>query len=136
MPEVDVVDSTWIGVPPALVAPLVAEPANWARWWPRLEVQPVELRGEKGARWRVRSAAGVRPAVAGSMEIWLQPADGGTIGHFFLRVDGRPGPLGVRARARLAGSYRRRAKRLFWGIGELVDPARLNRVAGPAAGIP
>ena len=39
MPAIDVVDSTWICARPGVVAAIVAEPANWRRWWPELDLE-------------------------------------------------------------------------------------------------
>ena len=129
VPEVDVVDSTWVGASPAAIGRVLAEPANWVRWWPELTVQVSELRGPKGVRWHV--PAGRRGSVRGSMEIWLQPIDGGTVVHYFLRLDGTRGPIAPRAAQKVEHEYRTRAKRLVWAIGDRVDPGRLARVAGP-----
>ena len=129
VPQIDVVDSTWIGVPPAVLAPEIAAPANWARWWPRLDLAVQQARGVKGMRWRVRSGHGGR--LGGTMEIWLQPADDGTVGHFFLRLDSTGRVLRGRAGARLAHAYRARAKQLFWELAARHDPGRLQRVGAP-----
>ena len=62
MPEVDVVDATWFGVPPATLATAVADPDNWRHWWPELNLAVDQLRGPKGVRWFVRDGRdGTRP---------------------------------------------------------------------------
>jgi hypothetical protein len=134
MPEIDVVDSTWIDVLPASLATIVADPTNWRRWWPDLELQVDEWRGPKGVRWFVRS--GRNGTVNGSMEIWLQAVGDGTILHYFLRLDGAQRPLTRRERARLERSYRRGIKRVMWGVADRVDPGRLARVAGLRTSVP
>jgi hypothetical protein len=134
MPEVDVVDSTWIDVGPGSIAALIADSANWQRWWPDLDLLVDERRGRKGMRWFVRSARG--GALSGSMEVWLQPVDDGTVAHFFLRLDGTRRPLRPRERARVAHGYRVRTKQVFWGLADRLDPGRLARVAGPPDTIP
>jgi hypothetical protein len=134
MPEVDVVDATWIGARPAAVAPIVADPVNWRRWWPDLDLGVDEFRGVKGVRWIVRS--GRNGAVAGSMEVWLQGVDDGTVAHYFLRLDGTRGALGRRDRARIERDFRVRVKRIFWGLADRLDPGRLARLAGPPTRIP
>lgn len=134
MPEVDVVDATWIGVRPIALARVVADPANWARWWPELTLTVHQLRREKGVRWLVPT--GVAGAVSGSMEIWLQDVDDGTVVHYFLRLDGRKRPLGRRRRIRLEHDYRTRMKRVFWDLADRLDPGRLARLAGPPTRIP
>ena len=134
MPEVDVVDSTWIDVGPATLAAEIAEPASWPRWWPDLVLQVDEWRGSKGMRWFVRSAR--NGLATGSMEVWLQPVDDGTVAHYFLRLDGTGAPLGRRERERLVHEYRVRAKQVFWGLSDRLDPGRLARVGGPPDTIP
>jgi hypothetical protein len=134
MPEIDVVDSTWIDVLPASLAPIVADPANWRRWWPDLELQVDELRGAKGARWSVPS--GRNGTVTGSMEIWLQAVGDGTVVHFFLRLDGAHGRVSPRERDRIAHTYRVGVKRVLWGIADRLDPGRLARVASPRTSVP
>lgn len=124
MPEVDVVDSTWICAPPGVVATQVARPENWRRWWPRLELTVVEWRGDKGVRWEVH---GERGGTAGTMEIWLEPAFDGVVVHNFLRLDGVGRPLGRRRRERLIRAHRGRTKQAFWALGDQLDPARFAR---------
>lgn len=127
--EIEVVDSTWIGTPASRVAAAVAEPANWPRWWPELVVRVVEPRGEKGVRWAVGPSE--RGTVAGSMEVWLEPQLDGVLAHFLLRLDGTDShPLGRRRVRRLSEKYRVRAKDVFWGLGNQLDPGRLARISG------
>lgn len=128
------VDATWIDVPPGSVAAVLAEPANWRRWWPDLVLHVDAWRGRKGMRWFVRSSrAG---AFTGSMEVWLQDVDEGTVVHYFLRLDGTRRPLRPRQRARLARKYRVCTKRAFWALADRLDPGRVARIAGPPGTIP
>lgn len=133
MPDIDVVDSTWICAAPSVVAALVAEPANWRRWWPDLELAVDEWRGLKGVRWIVRR--GPTDREAGTMEVWLEPAQDGVVVHYFLRLDAVDGrPMGRRRRDRLIHRRRCHTKQLFWALGDQLDPGRLERVAArPAA---
>ena len=127
-------DDTWIGVRPVVLAPVVADPANWRAWWPELTVTVQERRGPKGMRWQVPTGRG--GTVTGSLEIWLEPADDGTVVHFFARFDGTCRPLRPRERARLQHEYRVRMKQALFQVTDRVDPGRLARVAGPPTGIP
>jgi hypothetical protein len=130
VPDIDVMDSTWICARPAAIAAIVGEPVNWPRWWPALELVVDERRGAKGMRWLVRS--GERGAVEGSMEIWLEQAFDGVVAHFFLRLDSSGGRrIPPRRARRLEHRYRTGAKALFWSIGDRLDPGRLARVATP-----
>lgn len=81
MPDLDLVDETFIAVPPKLVATVFAEPAAWRRFWPDLVLEVYADRGDEGMRWTVRGAA------VGTMEVWLEPMLDGTVLHYFLRVD-------------------------------------------------
>ncbi|MEO8888924.1 MAG: polyketide cyclase / dehydrase and lipid transport [Jatrophihabitantaceae bacterium] len=132
MSDIDVVDSTWIGTRPAVLAAIVADPANWRRWWPELRLSVDEWRGAKGVRWTVGPSE--RGRVAGSMEVWLEPQFDGVVAHFFLRLDGTGGrPLSRREVRRLTDRYRGRAKAVFWSLGDRLDPARMARVGGRRA---
>lgn len=125
MPDLDIIDSTWICAPVGVVAAQVAQPANWRRWWPTLELAVVEWRGDKGVRWEVRPGRG---ATGGTMEIWLEPAFDGVVVHHFLRLDAVAGrPLRRRPRERLIHAHRARTKRAFWALGDQLDPGRLAR---------
>jgi hypothetical protein len=80
-PAIDIADETYVGCPPDLIAPVVADPAAWAGWWPDLRLSVTRDRGVKGQQWAVRGA------LTGSMEIWLEPVGPGTVLHWFLRAD-------------------------------------------------
>lgn len=128
MPLVDVVDSTWFAARPATVAAIVAEPANWRRWWPGLTLAVAEWRGEKGVRWLVTAVAGRGAGLAGSAEVWLEPMFDGVVAHFFLRLDPPRGrSLSRRKAERIADGYRRRTKQAFWALADELDPARRVR---------
>ncbi|HEY2165969.1 MAG TPA: polyketide cyclase / dehydrase and lipid transport [Jatrophihabitantaceae bacterium] len=129
MPDIDVVDSTWIAARPAVVAAVVSEPANWRRWWPDLDLQVDEWRGEKGVRWTVRRTAAGH---VGSMEIWLEPAHDGVVAHYFLRLDAADGAhIGAARARRVADRQRRRVKQALWRVADELDPGRIARVAAP-----
>ena len=129
MPDIDVVDSTWICAPPATVAAIVAEPSNWRRWWPDLVLDVQEWRGEKGVRWIVTSAP---YRTAGTMEIWLEPSCEGVVLHYFLRLDAagrrRLSPRKVR---RVVDERRKGTKQLFWALSDQFEPTRTRRLNAP-----
>ena len=130
MPDIDIVDSTWICARPSVVAAVVAEPANWRRWWPDLDLSLDEWRGDKGVRWTVRRAP---ERGSGSMEVWLEPAFDGVVAHYFLRLDAAPGGrLTARRAERVADRYRRRMKQVFWALADELDPGRIARIATPS----
>jgi hypothetical protein len=128
MPSVDVVDETFVAVPPYVLAAEFATPAQWRRLWPDLDLEVVMDRGVAGFRWTVAGA------LVGSMEVWLEPVLDGTVLHYFLRAD-PPGPDGAPQPApphRGAAEARRR-QRAAKGIA-FACKDRLE--AGRAAGEP
>lgn len=91
----DIADESYIAVPRADLAPLVADAASWGRWWPDLVLEVSRDRGAEGHRWAVRGG------LTGSMEIWLEESGRGTIVHWFLRADStQPTPAGRARRDR------------------------------------
>lgn len=142
VPQIDVIDSTWIAAQPAAIAELVGDSANWRRWWPGLELVASERRGAKGMRWTVngiRGAGSVDLAgsadLAGTAEVWLQPMFDGVVAHFFLRLDAAPGcRLSARRARAVERFYRRAAKQAFWALGDAADPDRACRAAGRCPG--
>ncbi len=77
---VDVVDETFLVVPPKIVASAFADPMTWRRYWPDLTLSVYADRGDEGLRWTVRGA------LVGTMEVWLEPMLDGTLLHYFLRA--------------------------------------------------
>lgn len=106
VPAVDVIDETFLAVPPDVVAAAFADPHAWRRFWPDLDLEVYADRGVQGLRWTVRGA------LVGTMEVWLEPVLDGTLLHYFLRATPagstrmRPGELRREAdrRARAAKS--------------------------------
>lgn len=129
VPGIDVVDSTWFAAQPSAVAALVADPANWRRWWPGLDLAVDEWRNEKGVRWIVRSLDGHRGSgLVGTAEVWLEPMFEGVVAHVFLRLDSVPGRRLRRSEAaRVERRFRQRTKRVFWTLADQLDPGRLTR---------
>jgi hypothetical protein len=122
-PQIHLIDETWIDASPATVSAAVADPANWRRWWPTLDLTVTRNRQLKGVQWAARSAGG-RPAhqLAGTVEIWLEPHRDGVILHHYLRLD----PVdGHRLRSRTAAACIRRfgwqAKRVFWQLKDELE---------------
>ncbi|MCF7548322.1 MULTISPECIES: polyketide cyclase / dehydrase and lipid transport [Pseudonocardia] len=122
MPSVDVVDETFLAVPPARVAPIFADPAAWARFWPDLTCEVLADRGLEGMRWTVGGA------LTGSMEVWLEPMLDGTCVHYFLRADplGPDGPAPLRGRRAVAEVRRRQrhAKRIAFALKSHLERGR------------
>jgi hypothetical protein len=81
VPALDIVDETFLVVPPTTVAAAFADPLAWRRFWPDLDLSVYADRGDEGLRWTVAGA------LTGTMEVWLQPMLDGTVLHYFLRAD-------------------------------------------------
>lgn len=122
MATVDVVDETFLAVPPERLAPEFADPAAWRRLWPDLDLRVFADRAEKGVRWSV-----VGDAWRGSMEVWLEAVGDGTVLHWFLRVD-PVGPvdraLSPRAATREAVRRQRAAKALAFALKDRLEAGR------------
>ncbi|SDJ13628.1 hypothetical protein SAMN05444157_1921 [Frankineae bacterium MT45] len=124
MPEVDLVDATWIAAAPAAVAAVVADESNWSRWWPGMTLRIDRDRGVLGIQWFVTSCTDFcRNDMAGSMEIWLESAYEGVVLHYFLRLDPARGRLGRRAARRAQRGHALRAKRNFWAVKDQLEAA-------------
>jgi hypothetical protein len=117
--QLDLVDETFVVASPAKLARLVRNPARWRQWWPDLELDVFQDRGEQGMRWNVRGA------LTGSMEVWLEPHGDGVVVHYYLRCD-PPGGRVLRPRAAQRELRRRahRAKRVFWAVKDQVEAGR------------
>jgi hypothetical protein len=104
---VDIVDETFLVVPPKIVASAFADPAAWRRYWPDLTLSVYADRGDEGIRWTVRGA------LTGTMEVWLEPMLDGTLLHYFLRAE-LPGSraAGASARDARAADKERRTRQL------------------------
>ena len=123
MPSVDVVDETFLAVPPNVVAAAFAAPASWRGYWPDLELDVYADRGVEGLRWTVRGA------LVGTMEIWLEPVLDGTVVHYFLRAD----PQGPAPTARQA---RREVRRRQIAAKTVALELKMNLEDGRPAGCP
>jgi hypothetical protein len=123
VPSVDVVDETFLAVPPAVVAAEFAVPGRWPLLWPDLQLQVMADRGDEGMRWTVRGA------LVGSMEVWLEPVLDGTVLHYYLRADpqgpdGRPRPASPRRAAAEVRRRQRAAKAIAFACKQRVEAGR------------
>ena len=80
-PAIDIADDSFIAVPRAQVAAIIAESSRWVQWWPDLTVTVYQDRGADGMRWLVSGE------FVGSSEIWLEAHTHGVVLHYYLRVD-------------------------------------------------
>jgi hypothetical protein len=109
VPQLDLAEETFVVADPRRVADIVADPLQWARWWPELELTVFQDRGEKGIRWTTTGA------LVGSSEIWVEPWGDGAIVHYYLRAD--PTCRGSATRTRTLTSGRRIAATRRWARG-------------------
>jgi hypothetical protein len=123
MPAVDVVDETFLVVPPAALAAVFSDPANWSRFWPDLRLSVYVDRGDAGIRWTVQGA------LTGTMEVWLEPVLDGTLLHYSLRAD-PPAPF-RRVKDQLAAIRSRQiaAKAIALGLKTELEAGRAPGVA-------
>ena len=123
MPSVDVVDETFLAVPPSVVAAEFAAPARWPELWPDLYLEIVTDRGDEGIRWTVTGA------LVGSMEVWLERVLDGTVLHYFLRADhagrdGRPAVAPPRRAAAESRARQRAAKAIAFACKDRLEAGR------------
>ncbi|OQS12405.1 polyketide cyclase / dehydrase and lipid transport [Nocardia donostiensis] len=120
MSSIQVADQTFVAAPGAAVAAALAGPNRWRNWWPDLELDVREDRGDKGIRWSVRGA------LTGTMEVWLEPSLDGVILHYFLHAE-PPQPLPPRKLAAVVRARRVAGKTMSF---EVKDRLEADRPAG------
>lgn len=81
MNSIQIADETFVCADPADVGGLIADPANWRRWWPDLRLTVVEDRGPAGHRWTITGA------LTGTMEVWLEAVMDGVVLHYFVHAE-------------------------------------------------
>ncbi|MFI6100417.1 polyketide cyclase / dehydrase and lipid transport [Lentzea sp. NPDC051213] len=118
MASVDVVDETFLAVPPSVVAAAFSMPSSWRSFWPDLELDVYADRGDEGLRWTVGGA------LVGTMEIWLEPMLDGTVLHYFLRADPAAGSLTPRNALREVQRRQLAAKSVALGLKLTLEDGR------------
>jgi hypothetical protein len=114
---VDIVDETFLVVPPKIVASAFADPAAWRRYWPDLTLTVYLDRGDEGLRWTVGGA------LVGTMEVWLEPVLDGTVLHYFLRAE-LPASVGPRQADIERRRWQLAAKRIALGLKAVLEDGR------------
>ena len=128
MPQLDIVDETFVVAEPARLAAVVRDPARWRGWWPDLRLGVFQDRGDAGVRWNVHGA------LTGSMEVWLEPYGDGVIVHHYVRCDPGDGrTLSAGPAARELRRRQRHAKRIFWALKDELECGRRPGDPRPAA---
>ncbi len=124
MPALDVIDEHFVVAPPALLASVVCDEREWARWLPGLTLRCTWDRGEQGRQWTVGGS------LRGTAEVWLQPWGDGTVLHAYLRCD-PPGPV---PSARLRRQYARPLKAALFEVKDRVERGRRPGEPDPPPG--
>ncbi|GAA4388473.1 hypothetical protein GCM10023147_14100 [Tsukamurella soli] len=96
MSTIQVADVAFVAATPRRVAAALAGERRWRTWFPDLRLSVTDDRGERGLRW------GVQGALAGTSEMWIEPALDGVLLHYFLHAEptGAPPPAEVAAETR------------------------------------
>jgi len=125
--SIQVADQTFVVASGAAVAEVLADRGRWRRWWPDLQLEVREDRGDKGIRWLVSGP------LTGTMEVWLEPALDGVILHYFLHAEPEPPQnLSPRALAALNRARRVAGKKMSFELKALLEAGRPAGVT-PAA---
>jgi hypothetical protein len=115
---IDVVDETFLAVPPGTVKAAFADPGAWRRYWPDLRLEVYTDRGDEGLRWTVKGA------LVGTMEVWLEPILDGTLLHYFLRATPTSGSVRPRDLRREFDRRARAAKAIALELKEILEDGR------------
>lgn len=127
-PAIDLVDETFIAVPPSTVAAAFKDPRSWTLYWPDLLLTVYADRGDEGLRWTVQGG------MLGTMEIWCEALLDGTLLHYFLRATpagpgGQPLELPPRQLMRVYDQRAKTAKAIALGLKETLEDGRRPGVA-------
>ncbi|MGH3658707.1 MAG: hypothetical protein ACRDUA_18785 [Micromonosporaceae bacterium] len=124
MPQIDLVEETYIAADPPLVRARLAAAELARQMWPDLRLHITEDRGRLGLRYAVAGE------FTGTAEVWFQEWADGVIVHVYLRVD-PSGGLSPRRAVRELHRRQRAAKSVLW---QVKDDLEAGRRAGERAG--
>lgn len=85
MTQIDLIDESWVAVPPAALVGRLSADELWQAWFPGLRRVVFMDRAERGVRWSVTGE------LEGSVEVWLEAFRDGTIVHWYVRADAPAG---------------------------------------------
>ncbi len=130
MPQIDLVDETFLVAEPARVAAELHDRATWRAWWPDLALTVFQDRGDAGLRWTVTGG------LVGTMEVWLEPWGDGVLLHYYLRAD--PTAPGSDATALQVDrrTAQRETRRRAWQVKDAVNALKDRLEAGRPVGEP
>ncbi|MGH3713082.1 MAG: hypothetical protein ACRDT4_06410 [Micromonosporaceae bacterium] len=118
MPQIDLVEDTFIAAPPAQVRARVATLGFARQLWPDLGLRVTQDRGRKGLRYAVSGD------FTGTAEVWLQEWADGVVVHVYLRVDPAGTPWPPRRAAAEQRRRQRAAKPLLWTVKDELEGGR------------
>lgn len=122
MPQVDLVDDSFVVAERSRVADVLRDPAVWHHCWPRLRLTAYHDRGEDGVRWYVAGE------LVGTAELWLERYRDGTMVHVFLRAESAE--TGRRS-TRLGRTYAVALKRVLFAAKDELEQGREVGRPGP-----
>lgn len=125
MPQVDLLDDSFIAARRARTAKRLRDPVIWARCWPRLRLTPYHDRGREGIRWYVAGE------LVGTAELWLESYRDGTLVHVFLRAGPAPESSGSTGSRRGSRPYAVALKRELFAIKDELERGREIGRPGP-----
>ncbi len=118
MPQVDLVEETFIAAAPEAVRAALATPEFGRRLWPDLRLRVTQDRGPKGLRYAVTGE------FTGTAEVWLQDWADGVLAHVYLRVDPAGGPWPQRRALRELHRRQRAVKPVLWAVKDELEAGR------------
>ncbi len=118
MPQIDVVEETYVSAAPEAVRRRFRQPDVSAALWPDLTVTVAADRGPEGRHYAVAGA------LVGTAEVWLEEVGDGVLVHAYLRAD-PPGAAWPQARAARARHRRQRGmKAVMWRLKDELEAGR------------
>ncbi len=124
MPQIDVIEETFVAADPAAVRGRLRRPDVPAELWPDLAATITVERGPQGRHFAVTGP------LAGTAELWLEAVGDGVLIHAYLRADPPGGGWSAR---RVRRSLRRRQRHMKAVMWRLKDELEAGRAAGEPA---
>lgn len=121
MPQVDLIDDSFVVADRARTARALRDPAIWERCWPGLRLTRYHDRGEEGVRWYVAGD------LVGTAEVWLESYRDGTLVHVFLRAE----PASGATSRRTSRPYAVALKRELFAVKDELERGREVGRPGP-----
>ncbi|MQA27819.1 MAG: polyketide cyclase / dehydrase and lipid transport [Micromonosporaceae bacterium] len=110
MPQIDLVEETFVAAAPEAVRGRLATLEFARRLWPDLRLRVTQDRGAKGLRHAVSGD------FTGTAEVWLEDWADGVIVHVYLRVDPTGAAWSPRRALRELHRRQRALKSVLWAV--------------------